>query len=958
LADTNEQVAVACRNALFLTDPHVDRERVISAKGTRVVGTCEWITQNESYRTWLDGDGNGTETRLLWISGGPGKGKTMLSVFLTEELERHAACVDSTELAFFFCSAQDEKRNTAAAAIRSLVYQIVSKRPQLVKHALPYFETPERTQQTLSSLEALWLIFGKLIADAEVGKMFCVLDGLDECEESTLRVLLPRIVSFFTSESSSSTKGTFRLAIVSRDMSGLRGCTTRVRLDPDNDEKVAGDIELFVSARVQDLSSLEGFNEDFGVSIQKALLKRAKGTFLWVGFAMYELSQRQTCSEIWQALESVPMGLPAVYSRMLLRIPSRQREVSRAILRWVTMAVRPLQLRELAAAVGVQAIPRITMEHAARDAVALCGPLLRLQKQEVTLVHQSVYDYLLRTEHDSDVVLEAFRLSSPSAHLELAQKCLNCIAHSDLQHAVIDLDAKVDSQVSPLLRYATLHWPEHAKKCSALAAKLFDSFELFLQTESPLRDHWWGTCYMTRGYARQPLPLLHMACVLEIIPWVKAVLAKKSWRRRYYKRVNEKDATGQTALHWAALRGNEAIVRLLLDFRADIEAKDNDGKTVLHSAASSQKPNEAVVRLLVDLGGDFKARDNDGKTVLHSAAEGGNEAVVRLLVDRGADIEATDDDKKTVLHSVASFWKPNEAVVRLLVDLGADLEAKDNNRKTVLHSAAQEGDEAVVRLLVDRGADLEAKDNDSKTVLHSAAKGGNEAVVRLLVDRGANFEAKDTYGKTVLHSVALFWEPNEAVVRLLVDLGADIEAKDKYGNTVLQSVVLHWKLNEAVMRLLVDRGADLEAKDNDGKTVLHSAALSQKPNEAVVRLLVDLGGDFKARDNDGKTVLHSAAEGGNEAAVRLLVDRGADIEAKDKYRKTVLHSAAEGGNEAAVRLLVDRGADIMAKDKYRKTVLHLAAERGNEAIVRLLVDRGADVKAKVNNGKTVNYDKV
>jgi hypothetical protein len=60
----------------------------------------------------------------------------MLSVFLTEELERHTACVDSAETAFFFCSAQDKKRNTAAAAIRSLVYQIVSKRPQLVKHAL------------------------------------------------------------------------------------------------------------------------------------------------------------------------------------------------------------------------------------------------------------------------------------------------------------------------------------------------------------------------------------------------------------------------------------------------------------------------------------------------------------------------------------------------------------------------------------------------------------------------------------------------------------------------------------------------------------------------------------------------------------------------------------------------------------------------------------------------------
>ena len=189
-----------------------------SAKGTRVAGTCEWITQHAKYCTWLNdarnADGNNDDnTRLLWISGGPGKGKTMLSVFLTDELKRRTDNTQDAELAFFFCSAEDEKRNTAVAVLRGLVHQIIAKRPHLVKHALPYFETPERTQQTLSSLETLWLIFSKLIADAELGTMFCVLDGLDECEESTLRVLLPRIVSLITGESSSSTKGTFKLAI-------------------------------------------------------------------------------------------------------------------------------------------------------------------------------------------------------------------------------------------------------------------------------------------------------------------------------------------------------------------------------------------------------------------------------------------------------------------------------------------------------------------------------------------------------------------------------------------------------------------------------------------------------------------------------------------------------------------------------------------------------------------------
>ncbi|EUC39746.1 hypothetical protein COCMIDRAFT_10226 [Bipolaris oryzae ATCC 44560] len=391
--NASKQAAIACRSALFLTDPHVDRESVISAKGTRVAGTCEWITHNETYRAWLDsdGDGNGGDskdnnTRLLWITGGPGKGKTMMSIFLTEELEEYTAYKDNTDLVFFFCSAEDKRRNTATAVLRGLVHQMITKRPQLVKHALPYFETPERTQQTLLSFETLWLIFSKLIADTKLGTMFCVLDGLDECEESTLKVLLPRLISLLTIENSPSTKGTFKLAIVSRDLLRLRGCTMRVRLDPDNDEKVASDIELFVSTRVQELSKIEDFNEDFRASVQTALLQRAEGTFLWVGFAMYELSQKRTCSEIWEALENLPSGLPAIYSRMLLQVPARQREQSQAILRWVTVAARPLQLQELVAAVGIQGT-RMTVEQAARDAVARCRPLLKIQKQEVSLVH-------------------------------------------------------------------------------------------------------------------------------------------------------------------------------------------------------------------------------------------------------------------------------------------------------------------------------------------------------------------------------------------------------------------------------------------------------------------------------------------------------------------------------------------------------------------------------------------
>jgi cytohesin len=63
---------------------------------------------------------------------------------------------------------------------------------------------------------------------------------------------------------------------------------------------------------------------------------------------------------------------------------------------------------------------------------------------------------------------------------------------------------------------------------------------------------------------------------------------------------------------------------------ADINTKDENGQTALHTAASVWK-GKAMVQLLVDRVADVKARNNNGNTVLHLAVRAGNKAVVQLL---------------------------------------------------------------------------------------------------------------------------------------------------------------------------------------------------------------------------------------------------------------------------------------------------------------------------------------
>jgi ankyrin repeat protein len=73
----------------------------------------------------------------------------------------------------------------------------------------------------------------------------------------------------------------------------------------------------------------------------------------------------------------------------------------------------------------------------------------------------------------------------------------------------------------------------------------------------------------------------------------------------------------------------ETGARLLLEKGADVESRDNEGRTPLGWAA--EKGHEVVVKLLLERGAELEPRDNDGRTPLGWAARRGHEAVANLL---------------------------------------------------------------------------------------------------------------------------------------------------------------------------------------------------------------------------------------------------------------------------------------------------------------------------------------
>jgi hypothetical protein len=664
-SETDEE---RCRRSLFLTDPEIDRQRLIDRKGERVPGTCEWILTDQTYQSWLRDDPG-----LLWICGCPGKGKTMMSIFITQTLERQ----NSDDIIYYFCNSEDDRSSTSAAILRALIWQIMAKRPELAHLVWPYFKSPERTPAVLSTPGTLFEIFAKLAKDPSMALMYCLIDGLDECEHDSVRWISSCLLDLYGETQMIN----LRVCIVSRDLPELRHAR-RILLDPDNNDKVDTDINNFTSMKMLDLTRRHNISHDLGLQIQTRLLQKSEGTFLWIGYAMNELLTKATVMQVLEALEELPVALPALYSRMIHKIAPDKLRMCTSILSWVALAERSLTVDELANAVGWPVPSQLTPDQAAQDYISLCKYLISIQGGKVILVHQSVKDYLLRTQPDDDRFLESARIKVAESHLAMADRCLKAL---ESRSALVD--------------YANLFWPEHAKQCGKLARRWIAKNDRFFGERSKSRKGWWQTYIQAltleyyHGRLQLDPPQLHMACFLGLTQWVEDLLTSKRrffkpWKRTRSLHHCEKDLA--TPLHFAVFGYNSETVDYLLEKGADPNSMFNGmGSPFQHTIRSLAMFSEGY-----DILEHMLVRGADVNIILPVAIDSGDINLLQIAIGNGASVnmymyDEKARDKLTSLHRVLAAWDSDNAIpmIRRLLGAGADPSIKDSNGKTAIQYA-------------------------------------------------------------------------------------------------------------------------------------------------------------------------------------------------------------------------------------------------------------------------------
>jgi ankyrin repeat protein len=216
-----------------------------------------------------------------------------------------------------------------------------------------------------------------------------------------------------------------------------------------------------------------------------------------------------------------------------------------------------------------------------------------------------------------------------------------------------------------------------------------------------------------------------------------------------------------------------------------------------------------IVKRLLEYGADLKARNAKSQTVLWPAVESNNLDLVKFLIERGVDPRALQEDRESLLWAATS-----PEMARLLIDSGVDLKHRSALADTALHQACRRCRTDLARLLLDSGADVEAPGHFDMRPIHLAATsmfGDPRDLVMLLLERKADINARGFRGNTPLHDCAMF--NRLAIAELLLSRQAEVAPVNDEKKTPLDLCLLAKSDRIEMIRLLY-RFGDLKAKEH------------------------------------------------------------------------------------------------------------------------------------------------
>ena len=661
LTVTKEQLD--CIRSLYLSDPDAAKDRV----PPRAKGTCGWLLDHPSYRSWLKPDG----PPLLWVTGAPGMGKTVLASFIIDQMRLYHPQIMTC---FFFWDDKYALQKNSVALLRGILFQIFHHRQNLSTHALTSWR--DTAGKAFEEPSVLWRICIACFDDPLLGELVCILDAVDECQTSERSQLMMWIAQYFKNRPPNTNRVKFILTsrpeITMSDILDDSTCRIKLEIRTDRDW-LSVDIENFIDHEIKTLPALRNLTEASRRRLRDRLVQNADRTFLWASLVLQKIPFEVQLSEDGFAtmLSRIPDRLEQLYRDILMLIPPENRDKSRKMLSILTMAQNPLSQEELQECWAIEQ-HHVSVSHMIsnqvpdirRTVALLCGQFVRWEKpkqklrgesnksnnsEECRLVHQSAKEFLLMNTDLNPLPLTGqpwYILHVAEAASLMASKCVwfaNLQEFSDNVVSPRRIGLKLGNTAQFIwkpedleyglqqcckqhrfLRYTLRYWAHHYREVEIFEASLGPDLQTLVATvirlyrdNTSLRAHWFMRMLRMTGTR-----LTQEDCLVPAVVYC-AYNGHKTILPSLVMEPSDLNAPifqlGFTALHMAVLGKHLRLVEWLLSNNAEIGAIDAWGRTPLHLAA--RRNSIDVLQYLLNHDADVFRKDMYGSTPIQGARD-------------------------------------------------------------------------------------------------------------------------------------------------------------------------------------------------------------------------------------------------------------------------------------------------------------------------------------------------
>lgn len=296
-----------------------------------------------------------------------------------------------------------------------------------------------------------------------------------------------------------------------------------------------------------------------------------------------------------------------------------------------------------------------------------------------------------------------------------------------------------------------------------------------------------------------------------------------------------------TPLHYAAARGFDEGIVLLISYGGDINALDYHNRSPLIIAAEGGQDNVAIK--LLDAGADTHLFDSMSRTALMWAVKNGNRDLIEFLGKAKLALKATDDYGFTVLHFAAGLSTTATKMFHHFVAQGVDplYRLHPGAPNAVSHAFdIASGNPSLMAFILNSGLLAGTEADDPIQLLSCAVKENHPRLLRKLLQIMCRYGMLQIQINRMTHRdhsplCVAAMAGNISCLKELINAGADIDAGGCYQGSALMAAAAHGRLES--IKHLVRAGASIEHVDDQGIR-RHALDVAWRYRHAISWLLV------------------------------------------------------------------------------------------------------------------------